>query len=381
MSVVSVKTMHDGWSGSFTSTEMPTFTVVYLVEVDDPQDGNILVQAANGIPRLGTIYKAGNDVHALATCKSLSTSPIAGTRNLWQVTASFGKPEKPEEDDPTEGVDDQGQPTDDPTKFAVSMSLSTTRVTRDAIHGAYLGQVTEDNGVVSPLIQRGFNNRNDPPQVQRNGVMSDRNGRITNGRPVTNSVFTPFDPPAQTEYNRQNLKIKFNTLGTPVHLTPYINSVNSKFIRIIIVYRWDNQFGQPRSSLAKVEIPQYAGRILGMATSPSRRNGIAYHENEIEIEIDKLFTWRLDILDRGYSTLNRDKTFTSLANSNDGTVATNSNVSEDGFENREPVLLDGSGQQLDIEKHDGVYVQYGVYPELDWHDVNIDQPKRLQGEN
>ena len=380
MAVVSVKTLHDGWTGTFTSKEMPTFSVVYLVEVDDPQDGNILVKRASGIPRIGSAYAVGQDFHALATCKSISTTPVAGTRNLWQVTASFGKPEKgdDDDDDPTDDVTEDGEPTDDPLKFAVSMSISTTRVTRDAIRGAYLGQVTEVKGVASNLFQAGFNDGNLPPQSQ-NGVRSDNNGRITNGRPITNSVFSPFDPPPQNEYNRTNLKIKFNTLHTPRKIIPYINSVNSKVIVINVFYRWDNEAGQKRAAQGTFEIPEYAGRVLGISTSPARRNGIGYHENELEIEVDKLYTWRLDILDRGYATLDKDKTF---GDSEGKTVPVHAAVvTDDGFASRDPVLLDGKGQALDVDKIDGVYLRYGVYPELDWHIVGLDQPSSLQGDN
>ena len=104
MAVVSVKTLHDGWSGSFPFDDAPTFSVVYLVEVDDPQDGNITVVSASGIPQLGSAYRVGEDFRADCLLKSLSTSPVAGTRNLWQVTASYGKKEKEDEDDdPTVG--------------------------------------------------------------------------------------------------------------------------------------------------------------------------------------------------------------------------------------------------------------------------------------
>lgn len=375
MSVVSVKTLHDGWSGSFTSKDMPTFTVVYLVEVDDPRDGNILVKRASGIPRIGSAYKAGQDFHALATCKSLSTAPVAGTRNLWQVTASFGKPEKEDDDDPTDGVTEDGEPTDDPLKFAVSMSFSSTRVTRDAVMGTYLGQLKEREGVAGALEAVGF--VAGTPAVHLS-VEHDRwKNRITNGRPVTNSVFRPFDPPPQVEYNRTNIKIKFNTLNSPKRILPYINSINRKWITINVFYRWDDQFGADRAVNGQFYIPEFAGRIMGISTSPARRNGIGYHENELEIEVDKLYTWRLDILDRGYATTDDEQSFTSLSGS--GVPVTNSDVSADGFANREPVLLDGRGQALNVEAADGVYLRYGVYPEMDWHIVGLHEPRRLQG--
>tara|TARA_R110000824_G_scaffold235279_1_gene424045 strand:+ start:723 stop:1871 length:1149 start_codon:yes stop_codon:yes gene_type:complete len=380
MAVVSVKILHDGWTGSFPSTEAPTFTVVYLVEVDDPQDGNMTVVSADGIPALGSAYSVGQDFRADVLLKSLSTAPVAGTRNLWNVTASYGKPEKEEEnDDPTDGITEDGEPTADPLKFAVSMSISSTRVARDAIMGTYLGQLREREGVAGNLVPDGFNEGGAPPQAHGQ-VEHDQweSPPITNGRAITNSVFKPFDPPPQVEYNRTNLRINFNTLNSPQRILPYINSVNSKGIVINVFYHWDDEHGQDRASRGKFYIPEFAGRIMGMTTNPSRRNGIAYHENELEIEVDAMYTWRLDILDRGYATLNAEKTFTSYAEGK-GVAVTNSDVSEDGFANREPVLLDGRGQELNIEEADAVYLRYGVYPEMDWHRVGLQEPRRLQG--
>jgi hypothetical protein len=369
MSVVSVKTMHDGWSGSFTVKDIPTFTVVYLVEVDNPQDGNLTVIDANGIPRPGDPYRAGGDFQANATCKSLSTSPVAGTRNLWQVTANYGKPEKEEDDDPTDGQTQDGEPTEDPLKFAVSMSLSSTRVTRDCILGAYLGQFEDGNFHGN----RSFHEGNPTPQTN---VETD-GGKITNGRAITNSVFTPFDPPVQTEYNRTNVKIKYNTLNSPRRIMPYINSVNKTHLKINCFYRWSDEWGQDRAARGSVDIPAYTGRLMGISTNPARRGGIGYHENEIEIEIDKLFGWRLDVLDRGYATLDTAATFgSSTAGS---TPKTNAVATEDGFASRDPVLLDGEGQALDILKRTAVYLRYGVYPEMEWKDVDLHEPKRLQG--
>ena len=382
MAVVSVKTLHDGWTGSWTSKEMPTFTVVYSVEVDDPKDGNILVKQASGIPRLGEYYRTGNDLHALATCKSISTTPVAGTRNLWQVTASFGKPEKEEDDDPTDGLTEDGDPTDDPMEFAVSMSISSTRVSRDAVMGTYLGQVRERGGIAGNLDgSAGFqpNNHTAPPDAKPSVTHNRFTTQITNGRAITNSVFRPFDPPPQVEYNRTNLRIKFNTLGTPRKIYPYLNSVNLRTIVINVLYGWVDAAGQNQVSQGSFDIPKYSGRIMGLTTNPARRNGIGYHENELEIEVDKLYTWRMDILDRGYATINKEKTFTSYAGT--GVPVTNADVTDDGFANREPVLLDGQGGELNIDDADAVYLRYGIYPEMDWHIINLDQPRRLQGRN
>lgn len=376
MAVVSVKISHNGWTGTFTKGEIPTFNVVYLVEVDDPEDGNLLVVDASGIPKIGSAYSVGQDFHAGVRCKSLSTSPVAGTRNLWQVTASFGTKS---EEDPNDGFDQDGKPTDDPLKFAVSMSLSSTRVVRDAIQGVYMGQMHDVNGLAGILWEQGFMDGNVPPAPQNNvGVLTDHAGRITNARAITNSVFTPFDPPVQTEYNRTVIRIKFNTLNSPKRILPYINSINSKQLNMLVSYRWADEFGQDRASFGTFQFPKFTGRIMGISTTPARRNGISYHENNLEIEVDKLYTWRLDILDRGYATMNYPKT--AKYKEGTGVVVTDAVVSDDGFANREPVLLNGSGQQLNVEEADNaVYLRYGVYPEMDWNRVGLQQPSRLQG--
>ena len=379
MAVVSVKTLHDGWNGTFPAKEAPSFNVVYLVEVDDPQDGNTLVVDAVGIPKFGDAYNTvGNDVNANVRCKTISTSPVSGTRNLWQVTAQFGTSEKEkEENNPTEGVDEDGNPTDDPLEFAVSMTTSTSRVSRDAIHGTYLGQLREHQGIAGKLeTGQEAEFMDSMPQIHQ-GVSVNWNAKqITNGRPITNSVFRPFDPPPQVEYNRQNVQIKFNTLSSPNTLDKYINSVNSKHLKINVFYKWGDEFGADRSTHHQVDIPAYAGRILGLSTSPAMRGGVGYHENNLEIEIDRLYTWRLDILDRGYATLNEEQS--SRYEKGVGMVVTDTPVSDDGYANREPVLLDGHGQQLKEAEDNAVYLRYGIYPELDWKVIGIHEPRRLQ---
>tara|TARA_R110002096_G_scaffold25770_5_gene80162 strand:- start:393 stop:1523 length:1131 start_codon:yes stop_codon:yes gene_type:complete len=374
MAVVSVKTLHDGWSGTFTKSASPSFNVVYLVEVDDPTDGNMAVVAADGIPLLGSSYRVGEDSRADVLLKSLSTAPIAGTRNLWQVTASYGSTEQEDQEkgDPTDGKTEDGAPTNDPLKFAVSMSMSTSRVTRDAIVGTFLGVLDGDN-----FMQQGFNDGNAPPKFHDN-VTTKNSGKINNGRAITNSAYTAFDPPAQTEYNRTNVKIKFNTLNTPVKIMPYINSINSKPLTITVNYMWDDPENKLRKSTASVTIPSYAGRLMGITTSPSKRNGIGFHENQIEIEIDKLYGWRLDILDRGYSTSNKEEMFGGDSAS-EAKPKLDAVVTEDGFASREPILLDGKGQALDVKRSQGVFIRYGVYPEKDWKLANLNNPTKLQG--
>tara|TARA_R110000824_G_scaffold48699_1_gene137277 strand:+ start:3748 stop:4896 length:1149 start_codon:yes stop_codon:yes gene_type:complete len=378
MAVVSVKILHDGWTGEFAQSGTAGFKVVYLVEVDDPKDGNFIVSTAAGLPRIGDAYNVGSDHSNSIRLKSFSTQPVAGTRNLWQVSANYGsmgEDWKGARRDGTDGFDDEGKPTDNPLAYAVSMSVSTTRVARDATRGTYLGKVTDANGGRGALDNvGGFNDGNVPPQPH-NFVKIDADGEITNGRAITNSVFRPFDPPPQIEYNRTNVKIKWNQHNTPNRMLTFVNSINSRALTINVIYHWDDEFGDNDWSTGHVSIPRHAGRIMGLSASPSMINGIGYHDCEIEIEIDTLYTWRIDVLDRGYANLELDSFFSNAPNK--GVPKTSSDVSVDGFASREPVLLDGNGQALNVAKYDGVFLRYGVYPELNWGAVLAD-PKNLK---
>lgn len=378
MAVKSVKIMHDGWTGSFAWGGTPGFKVVYLVEVDDPKDGNFIVSKAKGLPKLGDAYKVGKDHSQFIRLKSFSCQPVAGTRNLWEVSANYGSMDEDWRGavrDGTEGFDDQGKPTENPLAYAVSMSMSTTRVARDAMRGTYIGQIKDDkSGKRGNLMSTGFNGGNVPPTPHK-FVTVDKDGEITNGRAITNSVFRPFDPPPQIEYNRINVKIKWNQHDSPRKMLGFVNSINSKQLTINVTYNWADEFGDAEWSTGSVYIPQYAGRIMGLSASPSMVNGIGYHDCEIEIEIDKLYTWRIDILDRGYARLEPSSFFSDSPDH--GIPKTSSDVSVDGFASREAVLLDGMGQALNVEDYEGVFLRYGVYPEFNWEPF-LGQAKNLK---
>jgi hypothetical protein len=79
----------------------------------------------------------------------------------------------------------------------------------------------------------------------------------------------------------------------------------------------------------------------------------------------------MDVLDRGYATLNMEQSFPTAGI--DGVTVTDGDVTEDGFGNREPALLDGKGQKLNVKISDGCFLRYGIYPEMEWRDIKLDQ--------
>lgn len=385
MAVTSVKVSHEGWSGSADIKEGYSFNVTYLAEVDDPQDGAYEVISSPKMPTIGSAYDVGNDRYYLTALTNLTASPVSGTRNLWEVVGTYEriKPEddnerpiKKEKPDPAQGAKE-----DDPTEWPVIVTMSTTRVSRAAQFGVYMGQLRYPQGgnqnanlpltVGFPGV---FNLRNQVPFPQPS-VKSDFFHDIQNDRAITNSNFKPFDPAPEIDYTRYTINIEFRTLHYPSPLIRAVNCVNSKDFTLSHIIESEDENGQPRNLLTKVGIEKQTCKIQGVSVTPMQSDGVGYFSCDLELEVDPLYGWRLDILDRGYSV--RDDTLES-----DGSTAAPGKVKtitdESGNAAKEPSLLDGHGGLLDLTKLDAVYLQYAVYPEIDFKQLNINQPQLLK---
>lgn len=365
MAVTSVKILHNGWSGSETAGAGITFNVIYQVEVDDRNDGPLVVlNADDGTTRLptpGDSYQVGNDVDPFAFVKSVSPSPVA--EKVWNVTVTFGplepgeSPDGPQGQEPT-GLDPNRQPTDDPTEEGVIISVSAVNAKRAALHGAYIGH-GEAVGNNPFVIDNSSFVGNRPPVPVPPITTPDGKGGIKDKTAITNSVFTPFDPPPEIDYSQVRVSINMNLRIAPVRWLDYVNSVNTEQINFV------DAIGDV---LATAE--PFACRVMAVSYAPRIKNGVLFYATDIEFLIDNLFTHRLDILDRGYC---------ENSNKNVSEAPTKNNIiDENGLPLAEPVLLDGHGRQLDTEQIDAVYLRYAVYPEFDFHQWGIQDPQGLQ---
>jgi len=358
MAVVSVNILHNGWGASEDVGKKTSFTVVYLVEVDDKNDGAMVVMSADDgttrIPRKGEYYDVGNDRDPFAYVKSKSPAPIDD--KLWNVSVTFGpidsEDSKPSEGSEVSGLDDELQPTDDPVEERVNCSISTVNATRAAERGAYIGRVVNtiggnpwDAGNFDP---EGF--RPGKPPVSLSAT-PDGFGRIKNGVPITNSVFTPFDPPPEISYNQYRITCGMNVAGYPNSLITKVNSINLT----AVTFRGPglNFTAQP-----------FTARYIGISAAERIKEGKVFNRLELEFLIDPLFGWRIDILDRGYC-VNSNKTVS------EGAPTKNNIVDEKGNQIAEPILLDGAGEMLDLEALQAVYLRYAVYPEIDFRQGNL----------
>tara|TARA_R110000824_G_scaffold37749_3_gene115935 strand:- start:1470 stop:2600 length:1131 start_codon:yes stop_codon:yes gene_type:complete len=362
MAVVSVNILHNGWGASEDIGTKTTFTVVYLVEVDDKNDGAMIVMIADDgitrIPRRFEMYAVGNDSDAFAFVKSKSPTPIDD--KFWHVTVTFGPNEPSGEPGGQQlsGLDDRLIPTDNPLREVIDVSVTVVSATRAAERGAYIGQIDLPIGNVDVNDDGYFSNEGFWPILQ--GVEKangDNLGRIINGVPITNSVFTPFDPPPEINYNQMRITAGMNCDQYPGRLAELVNSVNDREVTL------DAGAGFFRFGFGEF-FPPYTLRFMGFNTQRRFKNGVPFWRIEIEYLADLLFGWRLDILDRGYCVKSNETV-------SDGAPSKNNIIDVTGNQISEPVLLDGNGNMLDLETHAATYLRYAVYPEIDFGAAGI----------
>lgn len=365
MAVTSVKILHNGWSGSETAGAGITFNVIYQVEVDDRNDGPLIVLNADDgttrVPIVGDSYRVGNDIDPFSFVKSVSPSPVA--EKVWNVAVTFAPLQPPESADGPKGqeingLDENDRPTDDPLDEAVTLQLSSVSAKRAANKAAYNGQKRYDKqgkwefDLFGEFIQ-------DSPPIQQ-PIMGAK-GELLNGIPITNSAFTPFDPPPEIDYNRIRISIGMNLPTFPSDWLYFVNTCNEKEIQFI---------NNANNNVLYVANPS-AARVMGINGDRRLKNGFTFWNITIDILIDNVFGWRLDILDRGYCD-------TSNKMISEGAPQKNTIVDESGVPLAEPVLLDGHGNQLNLDEELAVYLQYAPYAEFDWNQWGIQNPEQLR---
>lgn len=95
MAIVSVTEMFDerggkaALGGAGSEGPVRTYSRTHQVITDDPLDGPQTVMFARGIPRLGEIYKSGNDIDHGALCVNVDPQAQSGSRIEWKVRSDY----------------------------------------------------------------------------------------------------------------------------------------------------------------------------------------------------------------------------------------------------------------------------------------------------
>ena len=367
MAVTSVTVSHEGWSGSSDIREGRKYSVTYVVQCNDPADGAATILDSPKMPTVGAAYSVGNDDDGLAALKSLTVSPVAGSRNLWTAQGTFEpiKPESGEKGNAEEGFNEEtGEPEPNPLLWSAMLSWSTVRVQRPALSGAYLGMrrytKNQNQNQRAPLGRFPMNVDERLPKVQ-SFARGDANGMVINGVAITNSVFHPFDPPPEIDYSRISLRYTFNTDRFPLSFMKWTNCINRDEFEINHVVHCKDILGEDKELITKFKVPKYSMKILGVAAQAKTVNDVGHFEVSIDTEIDTLYGYRYDLLDRGYSEA--ATAYDPEDPGYDNPFGSTPLVDENGNREAEPCLLDGRGRRLDLRNNAAVFLVYGLYPE------------------
>lgn len=383
MAVTSVKISHEGWTGSHDILEGRKYQVTYHVQVDNPQDGVSTILDSFLMPSTGSTYLVGNDRDDRVTLKSLSVSPVAGSRNLWTATGTFEmiKPEEGDDGDPSSGKNaETGEPEPDPTKWAAMLQFSTVRVSRVAEWGAYLGQrhytKNQNQNQQVDLKKVHMSSDTNLPRVQE-FPRGDKQGRVINGVAITNSVFHPYEPAPEVDYSRINIRFNFNSNHFPQKYLDWVNTINRHDFTISHSVTVKDDDDNDKDLVTNFFVPKYCMKIQGVSAQAKEVNGIGYFDVSIETEVDTLFGYRLNILDRGYA---KQKTLKDKRDDPEYDNYFGSTPIVDDLGNRvaEPVLLNGKGAQLDLRDNAAIYLEYGVYPEKTFTALKFGQPNQMK---
>lgn len=330
-----------GWSAVQKWGGKVDFTATWGVELDSRSDGPQVAADFLGI-MLGSTYSYGNESDPFAFAKSISPQR-RGDSNIVDVTIVFGPIDNEEQDDgEPRGRDEDGNPTDDPLAEAPSITVRPIFMTRVIEKAVYRGQFKEG-------------------QFQE--IALDGRPVGTDGG-VVNSANVPFDPPLEGDYFRTGINISLNLDNFDLDaFKSYVNTVNSLAIGV-------NRVG------FNLNIQPYTGKITNINGQRRSRNGQIFWEADLELQIDDVFTWRVDVLDRGYMARACDGDPDGDGNPwdyedpvTDGQASTRVIRDRAGDPITEPTRLDGAGQPLKCADAD-VFLRYSIYKEVNWVPLN-----------
>jgi hypothetical protein len=353
-----VRELHDGWTANFKFDGKDEYTRTFLVTVDDPGKGPQAIGELEGIPEVGSDYSGGgtsnSESSVTAICKTITFNPV-DTLN-WRVVASYANREP--EDDQEQDKDPEDKE-DNPFNEPPGLSIGMIRTKTLAAFGAFIGWYEVDTaGQPGALV--GFN-MSGAPQRQTTATFGAGNvrGGISNGTCLVNSALVPYDPPLEKDRARIAFRVQTRLASFPFDDYLLIDTVNNDVWSLLHPHHNFN-YAFPKYS-CKMQSITGAFKYQQVGDQIYR-----YWALEYEFHYDP-FTWRVDLLDYGYSQneLGAGATYDGLSEMK--RLAQHGGISTGGSTPKEPLKLDGNGQYLNNPNTDSVFLRYAIYPEVPWN--------------
>ena len=363
MAYVSTEIIRDGWTGNHTD-ETDEFSVQFIVTVDDKQDGPDYILHECRLPQPGDPYlNVGNDNLLGAWCKTVNVSPLGET--TWRATAKYAPlKDDAEEDEPMS--EDGDKPEKDPSKQGVDISVSLVQMSRAAVSGAYIGQMRDDKVKLAADAQ------------WHGGPIGKPDGsKVGFGPPagdaITNSANIAFDPAPEIDYSRTAVSISRNQKQfDSAKYLHFADTVNADPFNL--------KFPDPNPKKNAFELKVKALEAKMQAIQVQRRvstKGLLYWRVTFEFHIDRIFGWRAQILDRGFSQNAswdaNNETWLDAAVAGAPAAAAVPIVTDGGFTATEPQLFDGKGRVKGVGTPP-VFLIYALYKEIAWAPLKLNNP-------
>lgn len=366
-----VQTKSGTWQGSINLDGTTTYSVGYTVRTDDLEMGADLILGLDELPAIGDRYELLDDEvnYAFVTSKSARQK----APGFWEVTVKVsndlgGDKEK------GKGQTADDEPTENWREIGATIDVSSFRVSRAPELGAYIGKlevVRQQGGAPATRVINGDeagwmppNGLGIPTAVDNATAGKNFLHHVGNGIPLTNSAYTPFDPPPEIEYSRLRIVITRLHSEYPTSLLKFLDTVNYTPVAIDI-----NGF--------RGTLPPFTAKLQGISGSKEYNAGDPFWRINYEIEYDPLFSWRLNLLDQGFRKAT--ELYGESYDDNDNPIDPEDENSQwlevakdmSGVPMTDPIKLDGFGRPAEMKNY-SIYLTYAVYPELDWTPLKFD---------
>jgi hypothetical protein len=326
MSVTEVNPHYLGQSSN-NNAKKRTYNGTYLVHVDNPEDGQTLVENDYRIPYYGKPFQFGNASDPLAFCTDKRASRVSGTRLMWEVEVTWETKDQENDDN----NDDDGNPSDNPFDWRDKWSWGGAKFT-------------------GPL-EKAILQSEEMPKIREKGK---------DGPPV-NAAGDIFDPPEERDFSRGVLRITKFLENFPSSIDDeYQDAINSDTFTI----RKPGLVRRFEPYTVKME------PLSGSLNYHKAQNGveIAYVQVEYELVFRK-DGWRFKVLNRGFNRRQQagDQNDNGVTISSADQIANRARRAvikdDDDHPPKVPVPLDWDGQPLASGK-DPIFIVYSGYKEL-----------------
>jgi hypothetical protein len=331
MSVVSIRLLFAGQS-SETSIEKRTYKAAWMVEVNNPQDNQVVVtNALSG--RMGTVWAGfGIGIDVQAALKTLGANRVPDSRLWWIVEGSWETPGNRDD----RQRDENGNASDNPDDWRDQVERGSAKYTVPVEKAKIY---TELQQLARPVGSEG---------------------------PVINAAGDVFDPPLEREESHGIYRIVRTRKTFPPNADDFENAINKDTFTISKPGLRRNF--KPRT--LKME------PITGSLQYHRRTDGreVAYWKITFEIHHNKN-GWRTNVLNRGVNRRamagDKDDRGKVISELDLGTGKSKKRRISDGDDFPSgPVLLDINGQPLATNAQP-VYLEYGFYEEKNFRELGI----------